>query len=327
MRRRDAILLLGATALGVPCKAGAQASARTPLVAVLDDAAEDVQRESWASFRRRLAELGYHEGRNLKIEARYARGATERLPALAKELVDLKPDVLVCPNTPTTQAARRATSSVPIVFIGPTNPVELGLVNSLARPGGNITGLSNMATDLAPKWLEVIRELVPGAKRIAYVSDTSNKGAVLVFEQLRGVGQPMNIEIQMLNVRQAADVERVFESVARERIDGLIVGAASIVLRQSARVIEFAARQRVPVLYARREYADAGGLIFYGIDVVAMYTRAADYVDKIARGAKPAELPVEQPNVFRMVLNMNTARALGMPIPQAIRLRADEVIG
>lgn len=319
------ILALSAL-LAAPVPGVAQTAGRTLRIAVLDDASESARAERWQAFRARLRELGYTEGKNLVIEARYARGANDRLPALAAELVALKPDVIVTAATPPAKAAVQATRSIPIVFTAVADPVATGLVASFGRPGGNATGLSIITPELGTKWIELLRELVPGAKRVAYLTDTGSEGGMLVFKRMQEQARKLDVAVEVFGGQHPKELERSFEAIARERFPGLIVGATARLSDHRRQIVQFAAQHKLPAIYAQREYADAGGLLSYAPDLRAMYRRAADYVHRIAQGAKPSELPVERPTTIRMVLNLKTSRALGIPIPPSIRHRADELI-
>lgn len=325
MKRREFLAMLGGS-LAAPTLLNAQQAGRTLKIALLEDGSEAPTRSVRAAFFKRLSELGYVEGRNLVVERRYAQGMTERLPTLAQELVALKPDIIVASSTPQALAAKRATSTIPIVFIGSADPVAAGLVRSLARPGQNATGLSNFATEIGPKWLELMAELAPRARRLAYLSDVSNKGAVSVFESMRAREKSLNLSLRLLDGRQRAELERSFETLKRERFDGFIVGAATPLLAHRAQIVEFALREKLPAIYGRREYVDAGGLLSYAVDRESAWARAAEYVHRIAQGANPAELPVERPSIIRMVINLKTAQAMGITIPESVLLRADELI-
>ena len=320
-----AIIGLGVL-LAAPPPALAQPAGRTLRIAILDDASEKTREPVWQAFRARMRQLGYVEGKNLVIDVRYARGATERLPALAAELVALKPDAILAAGTVGTQAAVQATSRIPVVFTGIGDPVGSGLVKSLARPGGNATGLSIVTGEIGVKWLQLMRELAPGAKRLAYLTDTRNPGSVLVFKRLQDEGRKLDVVIEMFAAHQRQDLERSLETIARERYAGIIVGNSSGVLDHRQQIVRFAAQHKLPAVYARREYADAGGLVSYGADQAPAYARMADYVHRIVQGAKPAELPVESPSNVRMVLNLKTSRTLGIAVPQSVRHRADELI-
>jgi putative ABC transport system substrate-binding protein len=333
--QRTRFAIAAATVLGIivlstlligPLAALAQPAGRVLRIAILDDATETARAHVWQVFRNRLRELGYAEGKNLVIEARYARGANERLPVLAAELVALKPDVVVVVTTQGTRAAIQATSSIPIVFTGVGDPVAAGLVASFARPGGNATGLSIITTELGAKWIELLREIAPGAKRVAYLTDVSSEGAVLGFKRLQEQARKLDVTVEMFGAQQSRELERSFEAIVRERFAGLIVGPSATVFDHRKQIVQFAERQKLPTVYARREYVEAGGLLSYGVETGVLYQRTAEYVHRIAQGAKPSEMPIERPSTIRMVLNLKTSRALGIPIPPSIRHRADELI-
>jgi len=325
MNRRSVVAITLAT-LVLPRTLLAQPAKRVYRVAILDDAVENARAHMWQVFRKRLAELGVVEGRDVVYEARYARGASERLPALAAELVALKPDIVVCAGTPPTSAAMKATSSIPVVFVGSGDPVGSGLVASLARPRGNVTGTSNQTAEIGGKQIEMLRELSPAAIRLAYLANASNKASVAVFRQIEEHARAMNVTIRMLDGRQRIELERSFETIRQERVQGFIVSTTGLLLEHRDQIVHFAAREKLPAVYGRREYVDAGGLLSYAADVEIGYLRSADLVHRILRGAKPADLPVEQTGKVKMVLNLKTARALGITVPQSLRLRADEVI-
>ena len=271
---------------------------------------------SWATAR----------GRNLPVERRFARGQPERLPALAAELVALTPDVLVTASTPATRAAKLASARIPIVFVGLGDPVATGLIVSFAQPGGNLTGTSMLAFDLGGKWIELLREIAPGVRRVAYLTDTSNPASVIGFERLREQALRLDTAVQVYDARQRSALERSLETIVRERHDGLVVGTNAILLDHREQIVQFAARTRLPTVYARGEYVEAGGLISYGSDNLGLYARGADYVHRIVQGAKPAELPVERPNTIQLTVNLKSARALGIKLPPRVLLGADRVI-
>jgi putative ABC transport system substrate-binding protein len=325
MDRRAFAVLLGAS-LATPRVLLAQPAKRVYRIAILDDSVENARAEHWKLFRNRLRELGLVEGTHVSYEARYARGDTERLPALAAEVVALKPDIIVTVSTPPTGALMKATSSIPIVFTNSGDPVGGGVVASLARPGGNVTGISINSPEIGGKQLELLRELSPAANRLAYLTDASNKLSVAIFRQVEGRARAMNMSIRMLDGRQRSELERSFETIKRERVHGLIVGTAGLLLEHRDQIVQFAAREKLLAVYPRREYVDAGGLLSYSVDLRFGYLRGAEYVHRILQGAKPAELPVEQTSKMVMVLNLKTARALGIKIPESIRPRVDEVI-
>lgn len=325
MDRRAFAVLLGAS-LATPRALLAQPAARVYRIATLDDAVESVRAQSWQTIRKQLEEFGFVEGKNVVYEARFARGDAKRLPALAAELVALKPDIIVTASTPGSIAAMRATSSIPIVFYALGDPLGSGLVTSLARPGGNVTGTSIMSVEIGAKWLELLRDLSPGANRIAYLADASNKASVATFREMEKRARSMNATVQMLDGRQRADLERSFEIIKRDRIQALVVAVTAVLTEHRDPIVQFAAREKLPIVYGQRAYVDAGGLLSYTADSRFAIMRSADYVQRILRGAKPAELPVERATNFRMVLNLKTASTLGLKVPDSVRLRADEVI-
>ncbi|TMG95222.1 MAG: hypothetical protein E6H73_05885 [Betaproteobacteria bacterium] len=324
--RRKLLVALGAGALAISFCAFAQLRDRPAHIATLSDADEDSSAPLWAMFRKRLHELGYVEGTSYVIESRWAKGDTERLAALAAELAALKPGVIVADGTPSALAAKQATVSIPIVAIRIADPVKAGLAASLARPGGNLTGTTIVTTNIAGKWLELLREVAPGVRSLAFLNDTSNAGAMLTFRELQEQARPLGVKVQALDGRNRSNVEQAFSAIARERMDGFVVGTNAVVFAQRHQIIEAAARQRLPAIYARREYVDAGGLMSYGTDLSAHYSHAADYGHRILQGAKPGDLPIEQPTKFELVLNLKTATTLGLTIPQSLLVRADEVI-
>ena len=327
MKRRDSILAL--LALGAAARSSiAIAQPAMPLrrIATLDDAHEASRAREWAAFRKRLQELGYTESKGYVIEARWADAQAKRLPELAAELVSLKAEVIVTAGSSAALAAKRATSSIPIVFIAGIDPVKMGLVSSFSRPEGNLTGVTNLTTDIAVKWLELMREIAPKARSFAMLSYTDSPGGKQILQDLQERAKPFGIAVQSLDGRNRANVERAFATMARERVGALIVTSTGALLDQRQQIVEAAARQRIPAVYGRREYAEAGGLVSYGANLLDLERHAATYVDKILRGAKPADLPVEQPTKFELVINLKTAKALGITIPQSVLARADEVI-
>ena len=328
MRRRDAIPALAALGLAAASFRMAAQPRRTgpARVAILDEAQEATRAQLWGAFRNRLRELGYVEGRDVLLDARFAGGSPDRLPLLAAELVAGKPDVLVVVTTTVALAAKKATSTIPIVALGPADPVKSGLVASLARPGGNLTGLAPNQGEIAGKWLELVRALRPDAKTLVYLTDTTNPGEMLVYRDLEQRARSLGLESQAMDGINAANVEQALASMQTRRTDALVVATTASLLTQRRQIVEGAARLRIPAVYARQEYPEAGGLISYGADAHALFARAADYVNRILRGTPPAELPFEMASTFRLVLNLRTSRALGLAIPPAVRIRADEVI-
>jgi putative ABC transport system substrate-binding protein len=281
------------------------------------------------AFLQGLRDLGYVEGRSVVIEYRDAEGKFERLPALAAELVALKVDVIVAPNTPAALAARQVTRTLPIVFIGAGDPVTSGLVTSLARPGGNVTGLSVLSTELVGKWLELLKQVVPGVSRVAALwqpgamDERTDKD---MQKEAEVAAQALGVRLQVVEARGPVDFDRAFSDMTRARAGALTVRPASMFIVERKRLVDLAAKNRLPAVYAWREFVDAGGLMSYGPNNADLFRRAATYVDKILKGAKPADLPVEQPTRFEFVINLKTAKALGLAIPPSLLLRADEVI-
>lgn len=327
MKRRDTILaLLALGAAGASSVTLAQPAKSPRRIATLDDSHESSRARGWAAFRKRLIELGYTEGKGYVIESRWARAQAERLSALAAELVALKPEVIVTAGILAALAVKRATTSVPIVFIAGIDPVKAGLVASFSRPGGNLTGTTNIATDIAGKWLELLREVAPKARSFAVLTYTESPGAKQIFREIQEGGKKFGIAVQALDGSNRSNVERAFETIARERVEALIVIPIGIVLDQRQQIVEAAARLRIPAVYGRREYTDAGGLMSYAADYDAIFPRGADIVHRILQGAKPSELPFEQASVFRLVVNAKAVQALGLKIPESVRVRVDEVI-
>jgi putative ABC transport system substrate-binding protein len=281
-----------------------------------------------------MRELGYSVGRNLIIEYRWAGNDEARLPPLADELVRLKVDVIVTAGTPATRAAMRAAGTIPIVMAAVADPVGTGLVASLGRPGGNVTGMTLQSTDLARKRLQLIRDIVPRATRIALLvraddaqPDPARLGSTaLLVAETEAAARQLGIVLLARTIANADELPDAFAQFRREQAQALIVQVSPLALDQRARIAELAARQRMPAMYEIRNFVDAGGLVSYGPDLQDMYRRAATYVDRIFRGAKPGDLATEQPGKFEMVINMQTAKALGLTIPQSLLLRADEVI-
>jgi putative tryptophan/tyrosine transport system substrate-binding protein len=324
MRRRDFITMLGGAAASSnlwPLAARAQHVWR---IGMLETTGESVKSADIDAFRKGLRELGYVEGKNLTIDYRSADGRPERFPALAAELIDLNVDVIVTRGTPAAVAAKNATKTIPVIMAAIGEP--LLLVASLARPGGNITGFSAFVTDLMAKRVELIKELVPALTRIAVLLNMSNGSQPDQWEQVQATARLMGVGSQLLDVRKATDIGPAFEEASRQRANALIVGIDTLTQANQQLIIDLAIKHRLPAIYASREFVDAGGLVTYGVNYPDLYRRSATMVDKIFRGAKPADLPVEQPTKFEMVINQKTARAIGLPIPQGILLRADEVI-
>jgi putative ABC transport system substrate-binding protein len=321
-------LLSGAAALLVaPLVAQAQPAGKVPRIGylALNPAANPQLHEA---FRQGLRDLGYVEGRNVVIEYRDAEGKPERLPALAAELVALKVDVLVAQPTVAALAAKQATRTLPIVF-PVAEPVTSGLVTSLARPGGNITGLSILAPEMAGKGLELLKQAVPGVSRVAVLWDPGafpERTAKDMLKEVEVAARALGVRLQFIEARGPDDFDRAFSEMTRARAGALTGLGGSMLFSERRRLVDLAAKNRLPVVYSWREGADAGGLMAYGPNILDLFRRAATYVDKILKGAKPGDLPVEQPTKFELVINLKTAKALGLTIPPSLLQRADQVI-
>jgi putative ABC transport system substrate-binding protein len=280
----------------------------------------------FAAFREGLRELGYVEGRNIQVESRWAEGNYDRLPGLAADLVRLKVDVIVTYGTPAAQAAKGATGTIPIVMAAIIDPVASGLVTSLARPGGNITGQSMMSPDLAEKQLQILKELVPKTSRVAVLHNPANPGNAPQVRHAQDAARALGVRLQILGARGPSEIDGAFAAMAAEQAGAVIVLVDAILQSNRARIADLAARHRLPAVYGLHEYAEVGGLLAYGPNRLDMFRRAATYVDRILKGAKPGDLPVEQPSTFTLVINLKTAKALGLTIPPSLLLRADQVI-
>jgi putative ABC transport system substrate-binding protein len=324
VKRREFISLVGGAAASWPLAARAQqdgkrytvgrfsaSSAINPLVEEVTDS---------------LRELGWVEGKNIVIERRYAENHLERLPELAADLVRLKVDVIVADGTLAPLAAKRTTSTIPIVMTSAGDPLGSGLVASLARPGGNVTGMSLMVPDLGAKRLELLKEVLPRLTHVAVLWNVANPYSGNVFKETQVAGQTLGIEVQSLEVRGPDDFDGAFEAARRERPDALVTVEDPLNFDHRKLIADFTAGRRLPSLHGAKEFAAAGGLISYGTNLADVFRRAASYVDKILRGAKPADLPVQQPTRFDLVINLKAAKALGLEIPPTLLARADEVI-
>jgi putative tryptophan/tyrosine transport system substrate-binding protein len=276
------------------------------------------------AFRKGLRELGYVDGKSINIEFRYADGRTERLPGLAAELVHLKVDIIIAPGTPAVQAAKQATATIPIVFPGVADPVAFGFVTSLARPGGNLTGLTNYSPELSGKRVELLKETLPRISRVAVLRDPRQPADSL--KEIQNVSQSFALKVQSLEIQNTADVESAFSKLTNERADALITLPHAVVNFNRRRIVELAAKSRLPSTHADKEWVEAGGLMSYGPDNLDIRRRSARYVDKILKGAKPADLPVEQPTKFEFIVNLKTAKQIGLTIPPNVLARADRVI-
>jgi putative ABC transport system substrate-binding protein len=330
MRRREFVTLLGSAAAAYgaswPLAARAQQPARLPTIGYLGANTPSAESQRIGAFVQRLRELGWIEGRTMAIEVRWAEGRNERFAEIAAEFVRLKVDVIVTAGTAAVVTAKQATSVIPIVFAVAGDPIGTGLVASLARPGGNVTGLSTQSTDLAGKRLEFLREVVPAVRRLVIMANIGNPGSVQEMGEVQAASRVLNIEFINLEIRRAEDIAPAFETLKGDRADVLYVCAEPLVNANQTRINSLAQDARLPTIYGFREYVEAGGLLSYGANVPDLFRRAAEYVDKILRGAKPGDLPVEQPTKFEFVINLRTAKALGIEVPTTLLARSDEVI-
>jgi len=324
--RRAFIRGIALSVLVAPLAAEAQTARKVYRIGALEVVPVGRNAANLAAFRQGLRELGYVEGQNLVIEYRSADGRAERFPDLAIELVRLKVDVIVTRGTPAALAAKQATGTIPIVMASSGDPLGTGIVASLAHPGGNVTGLSAFATEIQGKQLEVLREMVPQVARIAFLFNMSNPVLQAQWKEGEPAARSVGLQPQLLDVRTVRDLEPAFEAAVRQRARAVIVGIDALTQAHRGQIVEALAKRHLAAISREREFADAGGLMSYGIHYVDSYRRAATYVDKILKGAKPADLPVEQPTKFELVINLKTAQTLGLTIPQSLLVRADEII-
>jgi putative ABC transport system substrate-binding protein len=325
MRRRDFLTLLSGAVAAAPL-AAAQEARKLPRVGFLGNSTATLEANLVGPFRDGLRDLGYVEGRTILVEYRWGEGNYERFPSLIAELIALKVDVIVTAGTPASLAVKKATTSIPLVMVAVGDPVGSGLVASLARPGGNITGLTSISPDLEGKRLELLREVIPGVSHIAVLWNSVSSSQVIQEKEVQAAAQRLRMKVLSLGVRSSEQIENAFATIVRERPGALLVLADRLFLHHRDRIMDFAAKQGLPGVHAYRELVESGGLMSYGPSYASMHRRAADYVDKILKGAKAGDLPIEQPAKFELVINLKTAKALGLTIPQSLLLRADEVI-
>ena len=319
------ILTLGL--LLAPLAADGQLERKVPRIGVLGPRTPSDGMPFLEAFRRGLSELGWVEGQNVVIEYRFAEGRYNRLPDLAAELVRLKVDIIVAGGTAACAAAKNATGTIPIVMASVGDPVGAGLIGSLARSGGNLTGLSySVGLETVGKGLELLKETVPKLRRVAILSNPANPAQPLAIRDVKVAARSLGVQLQLLEARGPNDFHGAFAAMAKERVEALLIVADSMLGFYRTRLADLAARSRLPAVYGLREHVDAGGLLFYGPSITDLFRRSATYVDKILKGAKPGDLPVEQPTKFELVINLKTAKALGLSIPQSILVRADEII-
>ena len=324
MKRRQALREIVAFALVLlqTSALNAQSGARVIVIGLLD--AGD-RREWWDAFRQKLRELGYVEGRNVRFEQRYAKEKLDALPALAQELVQLKVAVIVTSGSAAALAAEHATRKIPIVMASGGDQVSRGLANSLARPGGNVTGVASLSSDLMVKRFELLREVAPKSSRLAVLWQSDYPSSASVRE-LDGAAARARVAFQSVGFRDAVELTDAFSAMTRERVDAVVVVNGPLVYAERKRIADLALKHKLPAIYGSAEYADVGGLLAYGPSYPDLYRRAASYVDKILKGANPGDLPIEQPTTFELVINANTARALGVAIPPSLLARANRVI-
>ena len=326
-RRRKLIAALGAGAVTLPLQSFSQSS-KVRRVGFLSQRGrpDSLEYGVFGAFRRGMRDLGYVEGKNLEIEWRFADGTSAQLSELAAELVRLRVDLIVSLGTAATSAAQKATTSIPIVIATAPDPVGSGLVSSLARPGGNITGLSNLATDIGPKHLEMLLSLVPKLSRVAILVNPTNLSHAATLKNIQAAAQKTAVKILPEEARSVPEIEKAFNAMIRQKAGAVIVARDGLFTQQERQIAELAAKNRLPAVSGNREFVEAGGLMSFGQNDTENYRRVATFVDKIFKGAKPGELPVEQPTTFEFIINRKTAKALGLAIPQSMLISAAQVI-
>ena len=322
--RRTFIGGVASALLAAPLAAHAQQAGKVFRIGILETIPAAQNAANLDALRKGLRELGYVEGRNLIIEYRSADGRAERFPELASELVRLKADLIVTRGTPAARAAMGATATIPVVMATMGDP--RAMVASFARPGGNITGVTTFSTELTAKRIELLKELVPNLSRVALLHNMGNPAAPPEWEETKTAARSLGLQAELLDVRSEGDLGRAFERAVRQHVNALLIGADGLTQLHRQMIVDLVARNRLAASYPAREFVEAGGLIAYAVNYPDLYFRFASFVDRIFKGAKPAELPVEQPTKFELVINLKTARALGLTIPQSLLLRADEVI-
>ena len=327
MNKRTAVSLLATLILASVHLAEAQQPKKAPRVGYLTGPSLSSQLHRTEAFRQGLHDLGYVEGKSIVIEWRGADGKLDRLPALAAELVRLKVDIIITAGSPATRAAKEVTTTIPIVMTQASDPVASGFVASLARPGGNITGLSTLAPEISGKRLELLKEIVPKLSRVAVLGTSTSPGNAQELREVELAAGALGVKLQYLDVLSSKDIETAFRAASKGRADAVLeIVSGSIRSRQRKEIAALAIQSRLPVIYERAEEVEAGGLMSYGMSVTDLDRRAATYVDKILKGAKPADLPVEQPMKFELVINLKAAKQIGLTIPQSVLYRADKVI-
>jgi putative ABC transport system substrate-binding protein len=324
--RRTFLAGTGAVLLVAPLAAQAQAPGKVARVGYVFARVSSADQRLWDTARQGLRELGYVEGQNIKLEVRWADGRSELLPELVAELVRSKVDVLVVATTPGALAAKNATRTIPIVFVSVGDPVGNGLVASLARPGANLTGLGLLNPEVSGKRLELLKESLPSISRVAVLTNPGNPVHAVFWRETHTAAQTLGLQLQPITVRAPEDFDQAFRAAARGRADALLAFDDALTAGHRARLVAVAAKYRLPTMYGFREFPEAGGLLSYGPNLLDQYRRTATYVDRILRGTRPSDLPVEQPTKFELVINLKTAKALGLTIPPSLLGRADEII-
>jgi putative tryptophan/tyrosine transport system substrate-binding protein len=325
MKKAAPSILIAVVLLAVGVITEAQQPAKVPRIGMLMPVSPAAAASNIDAFRQGLRDNGWVGGQNIAVETRYSERA-EWLPDLAAELVQLKVDVIVTWGTPAARAAKKATSTIPIVMAAAIDPVETGLVSSLARPGGNLTGLSSGGSELSGKALELLKEIVPRVARMAVVWNPDNPAEKVKVKETQAAAQALGVRLQSLEARAPNELESAFVAMKKERAGALLVQHEQVFLTHSKLIVELAATNRLPAMYERREYVDVGGLMSYGVSFPENFRRAATYVDKILKGAKPADLPVEQPKKFEFIINLKAAKQIGLIVPPNVLARADKVI-
>ena len=328
MERRTFLTLATGGLLAAPLAVEAQPAGKVYRIGYLSNSPPNTLEISrlHEAFRQGLRERGWVEGRNAVIEWRFAEGRMERFPDLAADLVRLKVDLIVTTGGPAARAAKQATTTIPIVAVAVSDPVGQGFVASLARPGGNVTGLATLFPELAVKRLGLLKEILPGVSRVAVLWNAANPGGVIILRGVQAAARTLGVTLQSREVRGPDDFEAAFAKMSRERHDALMILDDPLLFQYRASLVDFAAKKRLPTMHPFRESVEAGGLIAYSVNPAELNRRAAEYVDKILKGADPAELPIEQPTEFELVINLKTAKALGLTIPPSLLQRADQVI-
>ena len=325
MKRRQALLGIAGlgVGLGVATASIAQRATKIPVIGLLDGGERTFW---WAAFRKQMRDLGYAEGKNITLEARYAKGKLQDLAALAQDLVRRDASVIVTAATIATQAAKTATDRIPIVTATGSDHVSMGFAKSLARPGGNVTGMASISSDLTIKRLELLREMLPGISRLAVLWQMDNSGSITAMRDLERATQSARVTLQNIGIRKREDIPGAFSAAARERVQAVFVIGGPLTTDERRQIAELGLKHKMPIMATGAEYPDVGVLVSYGADYYELFRRAAIYVDKILKGAKPGDLPIEQASKFEMVINRKSAKSLGIAIPQAVLVRADRVI-